>query len=259
MSYRIGIPTLLELNTIESTVELCNELNLKMIEISMTRPEFFPISLSPDKLINYSEKYGIEFSLHLPEEIDLATFHEPIREAYVNLILEMLTWANNSNIKIVNMHLSNGIYYTMPQGKIWLYDVYKDKFKSNILDSLNRIIQKSIKYDIKICIENCSNFNLSFIREIVDISQGTYLTWDVGHDAATGYKETEVILNHKNRIAHMHLHDNIDNIPHKELYTGDVKIDEMIKFAKSKDIGVIVEVKTVESLRKSILKLFSRI
>ena len=240
-------------------MELCSKLNLNMIEIGMTRPEFFPSSLSPNELINYSEKYGIEFSLHLPEEIDLAIFHESIREAYINLILEALNWAKKSNINIVNMHLSNGLYYTMPNGKIWLYDAYKDKFKSNILDSLNKIIEQSTKNNIKICIENCGNFTLSFIREILDISDGTYLTWDVGHDAATGYKETEVILSHKNKIVHMHLHDNIGNIPHKELYTGDVKIDEMIKFADSKGIGVIVEVKTVESLKKSISKLFSRI
>jgi hypothetical protein len=45
MSYKIGMPTLLELRSLDATVAFCREMELGLIELNMTRPEFLPSSL----------------------------------------------------------------------------------------------------------------------------------------------------------------------------------------------------------------------
>jgi sugar phosphate isomerase/epimerase len=81
------------------------------------------------------------------------------------------------------------------------------------------------------------------------------LTWDVGHDAKADYREQPILMHYQDRIKHMHLHDCMGNSDHKTLYTGDVPINERIRFAYQKDLSVVIEVKTSEALKESVLKL----
>jgi sugar phosphate isomerase/epimerase len=84
MLKHIGIPTLLEIPSIEETIELCRGLGIFIIEVNMTRPEFLPKSLSSQKMLDLGATHGIEFTLHLPEEMDLGTFHDTIRDAWID-------------------------------------------------------------------------------------------------------------------------------------------------------------------------------
>jgi len=60
MPYTIGMPTLLELQSPETTVEFCKKLGLGLIELSMTRPEFLPTTLSTDTLRRVTDREGID-------------------------------------------------------------------------------------------------------------------------------------------------------------------------------------------------------
>lgn len=253
--YKIGMPTLLELPDIDSTLSFCEEMKLELIEIGMNHPEFLPDKLDAEKLRRISEEKGIEFTIHLPEKFDIATFHEPIRKAFVEWIINCIKWGKKAGVKLFTMHLSNGIYYTLPDKKEYLYNVYDSKYIKNMQDSFMAVY--NVLDDQTLCIENCANFHLPFIKKA--LQQAPFaVTWDIGHDAASGFKDKAIIENCRLKVAHMHLHDCKGISSHKELYTGEIDIDAMVKFAKLKKIRMIVEVKTLDALKRSIKALRER-
>ena len=95
MSYKIGMPTLLELRSLDANVAFCKELGLSLIELNMTLPEFLPSSLPPDRLRKITEHDGIEFTVHLSEEVDLASFHDEVRDAWIRNTAKTLKWASS--------------------------------------------------------------------------------------------------------------------------------------------------------------------
>jgi len=184
MLKHIGMPTLLEISSLEDTVDLCLDLGLSIIEVNMTTPEFLPKSLHYQKVLDLSAAHGIEFTLHLPEEMDLGTFHDPIRDAWIEYFSETIQWASNSGIRLATMHLWNGIYYTMPDRKEWLYDRYQAEYLKRTIGAFE-IVSGQKPNGFQLCIENCGNFHLPFINAVLEnIDIG--LTWDVGHDAGAG-------------------------------------------------------------------------
>jgi hypothetical protein len=45
----------------------------------MNLPICLPETLPSKEIIRLKKLYGIDFTIHLPEEIDLSSFHTPIR------------------------------------------------------------------------------------------------------------------------------------------------------------------------------------
>ena len=84
------------------------------------------------------------------------------------------------------------------------------------------------------------------------------LTWDVGHDAEAGYCDKPYLEANFYKIRHLHLHDVLNGRAHRELFTGEIDIDSIINFIISNRIKAIVEVKTIDSLCKSIERLRDR-
>ena len=58
MLKHFGIPTLLEIPSLEETVDLCLDLGLSIIEVNMTRPEFLPVSLNKQKMLDPGAAHG---------------------------------------------------------------------------------------------------------------------------------------------------------------------------------------------------------
>ena len=54
-----GMPTLIELNSLEESAALCRELGLKFIELNMSFPQNQLEKLDVDELLRIKEKYGI--------------------------------------------------------------------------------------------------------------------------------------------------------------------------------------------------------
>ena len=62
-------------------------------------------------------------------------------------------------------------------------------------------------------------------------------------------------MRHKDRIAHMHLHDYDGKSDHQPLMTGEIDVPAMLKFAKERNARVLVETKTAISLQQSMERL----
>src|SRR5690554_2430166 len=252
---KIGMPTLIEVPDIIQTVELCKELGLSFIELNMNMPEFCPEKLTSELVKKLSKSKNIDFTLHLPEEIDLASFHPVIRQGNIKRCCEAITWASRAGINLVNMHVNSGIYFTLPDQKVWIYDKYKQQFSDNVKAAFDKILRVAKKAGVTLCIENSGNFHYPFILEVVDnlaLIEELCFTWDIGHDAKTGFKEKQILFRYKSKIRHMHLHDYKEGMDHQPLFTGEIDIKEMLLFANNYDLKVVIEIKTVDSLKKSI-------
>lgn len=252
---KIGMSTLIEAPDIIKTVNMCKELGLSFIELNMNMPEFCPEKLTSELVKKLSKSENIEFTLHLPEEIDLASFHPAIRQGNMERCCEAITWASKAGINLVNMHISSGIYFTLPDRKVWIYGKYKQHFLDNVMTAFDKLSKVAKNTGVTLCIENSGNFHHPFITELVEklaLIEEVFFTWDVGHDAKTGFKEKEILLGNKNKIRHMHLHDYKGGVDHQPLFSGEIDIKGMLLFAQNHDLKVVIEVKTVDSLKESI-------
>ena len=210
------------------------------------------------------DETGIDFTLHLPEELDLAAFNRHIRQGHLASFTEAVTWAGEAGIPLVNLHLNMGVYFTLPDRRVWLYEKHQDVFLANLETSFREVLGIARESDVIVCIENAGgDFGADFIREAVDRSlaldeERIGLTWDLGHDASASFEATPVFEKHTDRIAHMHLHDCDGKTSHQVLFTGVVDVPAAIELAKRRKIAVVIETKTPEALTESVRRLAER-
>ena len=221
----------------------------------MNMPEFCPERLDPGVVKDVTQDTGIQFSVHSPDELDLGSFHNSIREGHLDRCRQEIHWMAQAGAKVFNLHMSPGIYFTLPDRRVWVYGQYVDRLTSNLWRSYSDLISLAKVSNIEVCTENVTNFDLPFIAQAIDelcFMDSFFLTWDIGHDARTGWKEKEVFLRHQDRIRHMHMHDYNGTSDHQVPTTGKIDIPWMLDFAKKNGIRVLLETKTVESVRESV-------
>ncbi|MEX1028965.1 MAG: TIM barrel protein [Paenibacillaceae bacterium] len=192
---KFGMPTLVEYTSITENVQLCNTLGLDFIELNMNLPICIPENISCSELRLYKEQYGIDFTIHLPEEMDLSSYHPSIRKGHLERCRHTMEWANLSGIKTLNMHLNNGIYFTLTQKKVWINEQYEEKYLDLLYESYLELYDLAETFEVQICIENIGNFHIPYIRKALDkltVFRNFYLTWDVGHDAKAGFVEESI-------------------------------------------------------------------
>lgn len=258
---KLGMPTLIEYSELEQNILLCKRLELDFIELNMNLPICLPEYLDDPTIRRLKKEHGIEFTLHLPEELDLSSFHPPIRQGHINRCIESMEWAARAEIQTVNMHLNNGIYFTLPTYKAWINEQYEERFLELLEESCGLLYERARQLGIQLCIENTSNFQLTFISKALERlskNEQFFLTWDTGHDAKTGYVEEPVFMKYSSRIKHMHLHDYNGKSDHQTLFTGAVPVSERLAFAEQNDLTVVIEVKTSDSLQQSVYKMKGR-
>ncbi len=126
---KFGMPSLIEIDSLEQNVALCRKLGLSFIEINMNLPLFQISELRALRPLS-----DIEFTLHLPEELNVWDFNDIIREAYLKILENTIEIAVDKNIKILNMHMNPGIYFTLPNQKIFLFRKYRGKKRRFVYD-----------------------------------------------------------------------------------------------------------------------------
>lgn len=121
---KLGMPTLVEYARLEDNLELCRRLGLEFVEINMNLPVCNPEVTGAAELLRLKREYGVELTIHLPEELDLGSIHGAMRQGHVQRCKEAIDWASGAEIEILNLHLNPGVYFTLPDRKIWIYDAH---------------------------------------------------------------------------------------------------------------------------------------
>ena len=253
-----GMPTLVEFDTLEDNAKLCKELGLDFIELNMNLPQFQVEKMDINKLIQIKRNHDIFFTFHLPEELDIANFNDKIKKAYVDIVKETIEISKLLDCPIINMHMNLGVYFTLPNYKVYLYEKYFNEFYKSILDFGSQVEKFIGNSNVKISIENTGIYNFDFILKAVSelLKRECFkLTWDIGHDYSSGNIDKSFIANNLNKLKHMHIHDAKGKNNHLPLLTGDIDLDDKLEIAKETKSTCVIETKTVDGLKQSIKEL----
>ena len=263
-----GMPTLIENRTLEENVSLCGSLGLQFIELNMNFPEYQLESLEKtDFLLRTAERAGIYYTLHLDENLNIADFNPLVAGAYLETVRRSIEAAKQllclrdrygdpRQPLTLNMHMNHGIYITLPDRKVQLYDRDFETYMKSFAVFRSLCEEWIGESDLAIAVENTDGFR-DYEKKAVEYlleSPKFGLTWDIGHSKATGEKDVPFILGHQEHLIHFHIHDGTETPPRNHLALGDGGIDlpARLKLARARGARCVLETKTIEALRRSV-------
>ena len=262
------MPTLIENKTLEDNISLCKELGLKFIELNMNFPEYQVEQLeNTDRLLKLADEAGIYFTIHLDENLNIADFNSLVTGAYLETVQRSIAvmkkllplrdkYGDSTQPLTLNMHMHHGIYITLPDKKVQMYDRDFDTYMKSFATFRTLISEWIGEDDILVVVENTDGFRDYEKKSIEYLLESPKfgLTWDIGHSKAIGEKDVPYILEHRDRLVHFHIHDGSENPPKNHLALGDGEIDlqDRLSLAESRNARCVLETKTIEALRKSV-------
>ena len=251
---KLGMPTMVEMESIEEGAALCKALGLEFLELNINFPQFTLDMLDVEALKRIASEYGIFYTLHLDDEMSIADFNPYVADGYCRTVYDAVKLSKELGIRKLNMHMSRGAKYTLPDRVIYFFEAYKDDYLNNIRlfrDACEKAVGGS---GILICVENTAGF-LPFQREAVDLlleSPVFGLTFDIGHNYCAGNADEAWILERSHRLHHFHIHDAKDGTKdHRELGTGELDLPRYLALAEKLNCTVVLETKTAASLADS--------
>lgn len=251
---KFGAPTMVEMENLEQAVQVCRDLRLDFLELNINFPQYLLDQLDVGKLRNLSEEYGIFYTLHLDDEMSIADFNPYIADGYCRTVYDAVELAKKLGIPKLNMHLSRGAKYTLPDRVIYFFEAYEAEYLERIRAFREECQARIGDSGILICVENTAGF-LPFQKKAVEIlleSPVFGLTFDIGHNYCSGNMDEEFILSHKDRLKHFHIHDCVEGKKdHRTLGTGELDVGRYLNLAESLGCTAVVETKTVASLAQS--------
>ena len=252
---KLGMPALLEHGTLAETAALCRDLGLDFIELNLNLPQYQPGRVDVAEIRRVAAEYGVEYSLHLDENLNLFEFNPMVAKAWRETLFSNIALAKEIGAKVLNMHFNRGVVFTLPAKKVYVFEKYLPEYLDGLRE-VRDLCQRAIgDSGIRICIENTNGW-LPWQVEALDVlleSPVFWLTVDVGHDHCTGVGDLDVILNRADKLCHMHLHDAIrPNRDHLALGMGELDVGARLDLARQQNCTVVVEVKTAAALEQSI-------
>lgn len=271
---QFGMPTLIENRTLEDNAALCGELGLRFIELNMNFPEYQVERLEhTDTLRRLAEETGIYYTIHLDENMNIADFNRLVSEAYLETVRRTIAAAkeliplrdrfgDRSQPMILNMHMNHGIFITLPDRKVQMYERDFDVYMRSIARFRSLCEEWIDGSDLLIAVENTDGFR-DYEKKAVEYlldSPVFGLTWDIGHSKATGETDVPFIMERRNRLVHFHIHDGTEKPPRNHLALGDgeIVLADRLGLAKERNARCVLETKTIAALRKSVQWLRTR-
>ena len=265
---QFGMPTLIENRTLQDNIDLCRSLGLRFIELNMNFPEYQADCLSDtETFFAAAERAGIYYTIHLDENLNIADFNRLVSDAYLETVRRTIgaaaeflplrdRFGDPDQPLIVNMHMNHGIYITLPDRKVQMYERDFDTYMKSFAEFRARVEEWIGGRDILVTIENTDGFRPYEKKAIEYLLESPKfgLTWDIGHSKAVRETDVPFILEHRDRLVHFHIHDGTEEPPRNHLALGDGCIDlsDRLALAESRNARCVLETKTVEALRKSV-------
>jgi sugar phosphate isomerase/epimerase len=249
-----GLPALIEFDDIKPNLDLCQELGLDFLELNMNLPYSFPENLGSREM-RRALKEGLRFSLHMHDELDLGSLHPSVRQGHLSRCEKALHWGAENGVFLLNLHLNPGVYFTLPDRKVWVYERYLERYVDSLVHSFSYLSTVAESLEVSMCVENTGHFALPFMRRAVESVldlDSVGLCWDIGHDARAGHREEDFMLAHLDRVWHMHFHDYDGSSDHQLPFTGLIDCPRYLGLAEENDMSVLIEVKTEKAVREAV-------
>lgn len=269
---QFGMPTLIENGTLEDNICLCKKLNLQFLELNMNFPEYQLHKLEhTDEFYRAADEASLYYTIHLDENLNIADFNLLVANAYLETVKRTIEaakkllplrdkYGEESQPLVVNMHMHHGIYITLPDRKVQMYDRDFDVYFKSFI-KFRALCEEWIgSSDILVSIENTDGFR-EYEKKAIEYlleSPKFGLTWDIGHSMAAGEADVPFIMRHFNQVRHFHIHDGIakndkqNGRNHLALGAGEINIQQRLSMADDRNARCVLETKTIAALKKSV-------
>jgi sugar phosphate isomerase/epimerase len=251
-----GMPAILETKMLADCAAFCHELGLGFIELNMNLPQYQADKIDVAAFAEIAEQYAIFYTIHLDENCNPCDFNKRVAAAYTDTVVQTIAIAKRLSVPILNMHLSDGVYFTLPDKKVFLFDEYENIYLQKLAafrDACTMVIGDS---GVLICIENANaSDRAAFWGKSVDLlleSSAFALTFDIGHNASADYSAEPIIMSHVDRLRHFHIHDALGKRNHLTLGTGELDLPRYLELAREHDCRCVLETKTIDAMRQSV-------
>lgn len=251
-SIRWGMPTLIECANAEENMRLCKRLGLHFVELNMNLPMYQAENLPA--LRELADRYGVGFTIHMDENFNAADFNPAIRDAWLRTLGQAIEAAKTLGADVLNMHLAHGVYFTLPDRRVYLFDKYNEAYMRHMAELKSFCEQALEGTAIRICLENTDGFS-AFEQRAIEMlleSERFALTWDIGHSHTAHTDDEPFLRAHEDRVKHFHIHDARGKSCHLELGEGEIDLDERLSLAVHCGAACVLETKTAQALVNSV-------
>jgi len=248
---KLGMPTLMEFNTIKENLDVAKELNFDFLELNINMLYCFPDKEFRKMMIGYKEEYNVGFTMHYYDTVDISSPNLNYQE-YLHKDFKELAENLDGIIDRLILHIEPGAFMTILSEKRYVYK-YDKEYVRRTIDTLKEIERILINHGISLMLENVPIHPfMENLYKALGENDFTFC-WDIGHDVIY---QNMLFSNFKEKynlnISHMHMH-NVDNLnDHQELSKGYLKINDYLDFAHKNNVQVVIEVKDYNNLKKSV-------
>lgn len=195
---------------IRNEIAVIYELGFDYVEIAIEGPEGNPqiINKNRHEIVNLLEKFKQKPIAHTAYWIDLCSDYGYIRDAWILEATQEIRTAKGIGIDLINFHANlNGMFYGEKR-RILL---------ENMIKSLREIVKFAAKLGVQVMLENTPISNaihkVNEIKYVVDKVPSLLVHLDIPHAFTSGGMESviEYIYTFKEKIIHIHWHDNHGN------------------------------------------------
>lgn len=252
---KFGMPTLIETESPEDAMRLCSELGLDFVELNMNLPQYQAEGLeNTEYLKSLQQKYQVGYTIHLDENLNVCDFNQAVAVAYTETVERAVCAAKALGASVLNMHMNHGVYFTLPDRKILLFERYFEQYMQSWKNFRAVCEQAAEGADITICIENTDGYT-EYEKEAIEFlleSRVFGLTWDIGHSHGVEDIDEGFIMSHQDKLRHFHIHDGLGRKNHMTLGTGEIDLGQRLHIADKCGCRCVVETKTTKSLKESV-------
>jgi len=184
--------------------------------------------------------FSLEYAFHAPcRSINIASLHEPIRRASVEVLGQCFSVAADVNAPVV---IHPGYF---------AWEEEREKAFEHFQKSLKEIDSLAEEYGITYYVENMGNWNYFFLRfpGELDLLGNVDLALDVGHAHLNNCLDEFLTL----PFSHVHLHDNDgSDDTHSAVGEGSIDFVAVMEAVRRTKATPIVEVGTLPGVIESI-------
>lgn len=252
---QFGMPTLIEADSPEEALGLCGELGLDFVELNMNLPQYQAEGLEDTACLKaLGQKYQAGYTIHLDENLNVCDFNQAVAAAYTETVERAIRAAKAIGAPVLNMHMNHGVYFTLPDRKVLLFERYFEQYMRAWKCFRAVCEQAAGDSGIVICIENTDGYT-EYEKEAMELlleSRTFGLTWDIGHSHGVGDVDEGFIMAHRDKLRHFHIHDGLGTKNHMTLGTGEIDLEQRLRIAEECGCRCVVETKTAQALRESV-------
>lgn len=248
---KIGMPTLMEFDTVYDNILIAKELGLDFVELNINMQYCTPTEDLRKELLQYKKQFDIGFTMHYYDTVDISSTSRYYRNYLYTEFSEIGKYLEGIVDKIV-IHLEPGAFMTIHSTKKYVY-ASDDMYVSRTLNTLKTIREILHTFGIKIVCENVPIH--PFMEDLYKTlnENGFMFCFDIGHNVIyNDYLYDSFRKKYNLFISHMHMHNVYEKKDHQELSKGELDIRNYIEFAKENNIDIVIEVKDLENLRDSV-------